>query len=336
MAQPALFPARERATARIELAILRTRAYFSVFGYTPTLFELHRYLDGETATIEQVRAACRRLGQNTSPANSSPLPGTPPGSASILLAPLGHPPDSLDGGRRYPGEQGHRPWRWRASASKMLALPGSGSDSARLRLYLVVLKHLPFVRMIGLTGSRAIQPEGMGDTDLMIVAAPGRVWLCRLGTVVVARFARCFGDRLCPNYVVSADSLSLRDMSIYDAHELAQLVPLHGRAAYQELWDRNPAIGDLLPNSSPFACPSDRLLPGAGLLKRAGEWTLAGRLGDRLERWERTRKIARLQALGVTSPEIALTTKQCKGHFDGHKARTLAAYERLLSQLGGG
>ena len=38
------------------------------------------------------------------------------------------PPHSPDGGRPYPGKLGRRPWRWRASASKMLALPGEPAD----------------------------------------------------------------------------------------------------------------------------------------------------------------------------------------------------------------
>src|SRR6185437_12175225 len=37
---------------------------------------------------------------------------------------LASPPDGPDGGHGYPGKQVRRPWRWRASASKMLALPG--------------------------------------------------------------------------------------------------------------------------------------------------------------------------------------------------------------------
>ncbi|MGH2409048.1 MAG: hypothetical protein ACRDGS_01650 [Chloroflexota bacterium] len=285
MAQPAFKPVRARAGGRIECAILQTIAYFSLFDYTPSLFELHRYLHGESATIEQVRAGCHRLRMPS----FAPVPGRP-----------------------------------------------SQPSGRRLRFYLSLLKHLPFVRMIGLTGSRAVHPDGAGDTDLMIVAAPGRVWLCRLGAVAVARIARRFGDRLCPNYVISEDSLTLPAMSIYDAHELAQLVPLYGRAAYQDVWDRNPVVWDLLPNSYPFACPGDRLLAGAGQLKLALERILGGRLGDRLEGWERTRKIARLRALGAVSPEISLTTQQCKGHFEGHRARILSAYDHLLSRLGGG
>ncbi|HVC83530.1 MAG TPA: hypothetical protein VNL35_23830 [Chloroflexota bacterium] len=292
MAQPALYPARDRAARRLESAILRTRAYFSIFGYTPTLCELHRYLHGETATIEQVRAACRRLD---------------------------------------PRPRSHRSF-------PETVVPGHASPPAagRRRFSLTVLKYLPFVRMIGLTGSRAVQPEGEGDTDLMIVAASGRVWLCRLAAVALARFVRHFGDNLCPNYVIAEDSLILGEMSIYDAHELAQLRPLYGRAFYQQLWDRNPRVEDLLPNAHPFPCPHDRLPPGAGFLKRVGEWALAGRLGDQIERWERTRKIARLRALGVTSPEISLSAEQCKGHFDGHRSRILFAYDQRLSRLGGG
>ncbi|HVA89178.1 MAG TPA: hypothetical protein VNL71_04995 [Chloroflexota bacterium] len=298
MAQPALEPTREPAPEPLGWAILRTRAYFSLFGYTPTLFELHRYLHGEPATVEQVRAASRRLGSQKSALVPYPRPRSP---------------------RSFQGT----------------TVPGPTSRPAarRLRFYIALLKHLPFVRMIGLTGSRAIQPGDGGDTDLMIVTSPGRVWLCRLAVVALTRLAGCFGDRLCPNYVASEDCLALADVTIYDAHELAQLVPLYGGAAYHQLWDLNPRVRELLPNAHPFPCPNDRLLPGAGLLKRAAEWALSGRLGHTLERWERERKIARLQARGAVSPEISLTAEQCKGHFDGHKSRILFAYRRIVTQL---
>jgi hypothetical protein len=173
------------------------------------------------------------------------------------------------------------------------------------------------------------------DIDLMVVSAPGRVWLCRLGVVVVVRLARLRGDTLCPNYVVSAASLTLPDMTIYDAHELAQMIPLHGGAVYRALWRLNPALSEYLPNAAPFPDPPERRIPFLNIIRRLAERLLAGKLGDRLERWERDRKIARLRGDGIRSAEISLTADQCKGHFDGHRARVLDAYGRLQAEFEG-
>ncbi len=114
-----------------------------------------------------------------------------------------------------------------------------------------LLGYLPYVRMIGLTGSRAMNGASSDDIDLMVVSAPGRVWLCRLAMVVAVRLARLHGDTLCPNYVVSAACLALPEMTIYDAHELAQMIPLYGGETYRALWARNPAVWKYLPNAEP-------------------------------------------------------------------------------------
>ncbi|HVA91192.1 MAG TPA: hypothetical protein VNL71_15260, partial [Chloroflexota bacterium] len=153
--------------------------------------------------------------------------------------------------------------------------------------------------------------------------------------VAAVRLARLGGDTLCPNYVVSAACLALPEMTIYDAHELAQMIPLYGGATYRTLWARNAAVSEYLPNADPFPEPRDRLIAGMGLMKRLCELLLAGRLGDRLERWERNRKVARLRGQGITSSEVSLTSDQCKGHFDGHRARVLDAYARLRAEFEG-
>lgn len=292
MAQPALEQAPGRSGDALAWAIARTHAYFALFSYSPTLWELHRYLHGVSATLDEVRRAQgRRRAQRNDALGTALGPAAPTG--------------------------------------------GNPLGSRRARAYILLLRHLPFVRMLGLTGSRAVAPRSEADIDLMIVATPGRVWLCRLATIMVVRLARLFGDRLCPNYVLSAACLALPDLTIYEAHELAQLVPLYGQDPYHALWQLNPAVRDYLPNASPFPTPSDKLLPGLALTKRLLERLLGGRLGDRLERWEAGRKVARLRREGTDLAEITLTADQCKGHFDGHKARVLAAYVRLLAQLEG-
>ena len=298
-------PSAERARRRLVAAVRYTLAYAELFECPLDERELQRYLHGQRATREELRALLREG----------------------LRGVAAHQGLYVHAGRLALVAERHR----RAAAA--------GPLIARARRYALLIRHLPYVRMIGLSGSLAMGNAAEGcDIDLMIVAAPGRVWLCRALVVALVRLARLRGDRLCPNYVVAADALALSHSSIYDAHELAQLLPLYGQVAYGRLWAANAWVHELLPNAAPHAAPPDRLLPGAAALKHGLERLLAGRLGDRLEAWERRRKTARLRRATTAwepgaSGEIVLSAAQCKGHFGGHRARVLARYAARLQGL---
>ena len=290
----------ERHLDPLGTAIRDTLAYAALFRYPLTAHEVHRYLH----EVEIGRASLR---------------------AALAVGLEGV---EREGGYYVPaggsGLAGHR-------RSQRLA---SASLSTRARGYALLLKHLPYVRMVGLTGSLAMRnPAQRSDIDLMIVTAPGRVWLCRAAVVAVVRLVGLSGDVLCPNYLVVEDALALDDVTIYDAHELAQMLPLYGREAYLRLWSTNPRVQSLLPNARPRRMPPDSLLPVLGALKVAAERLLGGALGDRLERWELRRKSARLRRGAGPCGESILSAQQCKGHFGAHRARILAAYAQAISVL---
>ena len=84
---------------------------------------------------------------------------------------------------------------------------------------------------------------------------------------------------------------------------------------------------------------------GRGLLPRMGERLLRLPLANRLEHWERSRKVrrfAREMGLGTEDgrplgrSEERFGPDWCKGHFDHHGARTLAAFSQRLEMLAEG
>jgi hypothetical protein len=284
-------------------AVRRTLAYADVFEYPLTAAELHRYLHGQRATIAEIRALVED------------------GLAGVSTHDGYY---ALTGCLAYVAERRRR-------------LVVSAPLLRRASLYGQLIKHLPFVRMVGLTGSLVMRNVCDGearDIDVMVVTRRGRVWLGRAAVIAMVYLARLAGDRLCPNYVVSEEALALDDHSIYSAHELAQMVPLYGAAVYQRLWDSNPEMVTHLPNAGPLPSPSDRLLPGGAWLKRAAERLLGGVLGDVLEGWERARKMRRLRRMQRDgAAEIVFSSEQCKGHFGRHRARVLGAYHDRLAAL---
>lgn len=201
------------------------------------------------------------------------------------------------------------------------------------------LARLPWIRLVAVTGSLAVDaPADDADIDLLVVTDDGRLWLARAMTIGVVRLAarvspRASSDgalRLCPNYLLTTSSLDLRERDLYTAHELAQLVPLCGPETYADLLARNRWYRDYLPNHPGHSGPIAGV--GRGWIRRVIErWTLV-RLVDRLERWEMDRKVARLRAASPTG-ETRFDATTCKGHFGGHRHRTLAELRARLERL---
>jgi hypothetical protein len=208
---------------------------------------------------------------------------------------------------------------------------------AAARAYGRILAGLPFVRMVAVTGSLAMDNvEAGGDIDYLVVTAAGRLWLCRAMTILVVRWAAFRGERLCPNYFLSQTSLESKPHTLYNAHELAHMVPLNNPKLYQRMRASNAWTSRYLPNaqSAPTRTLPDR--PGRWVqpAQRLGEAWLSGRLGDRLESWEMKRKIERLYQKPADPAEIDFCAEQCKGHFEGHAGRAMAEFASRVKQLG--
>ena len=114
-----------------------------------------------------------------------------------------------------------------------------------------IIASLPFVRMVAITGSLAMNNTDEGkDVDYMIVTAPNHLWICRAFALLIARIAKLEGIHLCPNYLITTNALELKERSLYVAHELAQMVPLSGMEIYDEMRRLNDWVDDYLPNAS--------------------------------------------------------------------------------------
>ncbi len=283
----------------IERAVVEALAYADVFDWPLTEPELHRYLP-VAATLDQVEAAL-----------------APDAAASRLI-------DRRKGlvtlaGRS--GLAGVRLERGRRSA----ALWPVAVRWAR------VVGRLPFVRMVAITGSLAVEAARDGDdVDVLVVTADGRLWLTRAMTMALVRLARLRGLRLCPNYLLAESALRLADRSLFTARELAQMVPVTGSDVYAEMIAQNRWYRDFLPNAEPraFETPSRNV----SRLRRLVEAVL--RIGplDRVERWEMRRKSRQLCAASASS-ETRYDASCCKGHADEHGRRVLAAFEARMAQL---
>ena len=275
-------------------AVFQTLAYADVFDYPLTASEVHRYLTSTRGSFEQVVQVLRNEAVFTRVGAYFTLRGR----------------EEIVETRERRAKVAARLWPKAVSFGRIIA-------------------KLPFVRMVAITGSLAMSnTEAGNDVDYMIVTAPNRLWTCRAFALLVARFAKLEGIRLCPNYLVTTDALELNEHSLYVAHELAQMIPLSGMAIYEELRRLNDWTDDYLPNAlgAPQLPAGLKSVHGPSVFQRVSELILRLPFGDWLERWEMNRKIERLANEQASSLESCFSAHVCKGHIDRHGESVVAAF----------
>lgn len=111
------------------------------------------------------------------------------------------------------------------------------------------LRYMPFVRMIALTGSLAMKnSEVSGDWDLLIVLRSGHIWT---GRAVCTALLHIFGkrrhsediaDRACLNYWITTQSLEIITKDLFSSNEYFFITPLFGFQEFQKFQDKNQWI----------------------------------------------------------------------------------------------
>lgn len=162
----------------------------------------------------------------------------------------------------------------------------------RARFIARILRHLPFVRGLLLTGSASADDATKGaDVDLLVIVAGGRIGTAFLQLAPVASL---LGGRLfCPNWYMSEDYLSIASKNLYIAREFAQARSLCGDA--EALHKFNPWISEVFPNAA-MPPPVEAHLKCRSSIQRCLEAVLLGAFGRRLEEWGKRLVRARLRA----------------------------------------
>lgn len=295
-------------TVRLDDAILRTLIYADVFDFPLTEREIHHFLIGVQADLGAV-------------------------SAALATSPHLHEHTThVNGYVTLRGGEATADARHRHDQASATLWP-------QAVWYGMLLAHLPFVRLVAITGSLAMRNayHDHDDIDYMIVTAPGRVWLTRLLVVIVVRWARLNKVDLCPNYVLAETALAQDRCDLFMAHELAQMIPVAGKPLYDAMRAANRWADDLLPNASePFYPEADHAPRGVGrVLQRAAEVVLSTPIGDILERWEYRRKLRKFAQQTQDPRSMAkLDDQQVKGHFNDHGLRIMDQYYARLADFG--
>ncbi|MFH1253675.1 MAG: hypothetical protein V1664_05125 [Candidatus Uhrbacteria bacterium] len=239
---------QEKTTA-LEVAIVRTLAWFSLFEYPLTAFELWKYLyqpDKKYSLIEveKTLSESQRLTEKINFERGFYF--WPKNKDDDFVSV--HQTKFLDAAKKY----------------------------KKLRRAAYYFSLLPFVRAVFTCNNLDWHNTAPGsDIDLFIVVKPGTIWLSRL--LLVAPFAlfkkrphpystplqprgRGWGggaDPFCFSFFTTADNLNFKNLLLpesdpYFVYWLASLMPIFDREEIQKkIWQENSWLKEILPNVFP-------------------------------------------------------------------------------------
>lgn len=163
-----------------------------------------------------------------------------------------------------------------------------------------LLRHLPFIRLVGLNGSLVLKTATeVSDIDLFIVSRYGRIYTVRLfsNLLLVLTSLRRQGDRvagrICLNRYQTTRSLGVLPENAYHARYFAPLVPLvAARGVYEGYQAANRWMGRFGQRVKPGLKLSPPIEPSA--LAFLIERLLSGRGGDPIEAIVRSLQVRRI------------------------------------------
>jgi len=126
-----------------------------------------------------------------------------------------------------------------------------------------ILKIIPLIRLVGLSGSVAAgNAKKDDDIDFFIITKAGWLWTTRFLTTFLLSLLRIrrrpgeksFRDKICLNMFLDESHLDIfsQNQDLFIAHEICQLKSLWQRGnTYQKFLSANLWIKDFLPNAKP-------------------------------------------------------------------------------------
>jgi hypothetical protein len=226
---PALFP--KPLMNKLQIGILKTLAYADVFNYPLKSDEIDRFLVSDS-------------------------PESPSGNLTLLLV-------DLIQKRLIENEKDFYflPGRKENVKNRLQKAAWSESKFDLARRAAVYLAKIPFIRMVGITGSLAMaNSDREDDIDLLVITDSKRLWLTRFLTILATDLHRQrrhpgqnqVKDALCLNMFLDLDHLTIPDeeRNLYIAHEITQVRVIFDRSrTFPRFLQANSWVTAYLPNA---------------------------------------------------------------------------------------
>ncbi len=219
----------------------------------------------------------------------------------------------------------------------------------RMRRYAWWLQAVPYVRALCASGSLALGNTGPdSDWDVLVIGRTGRLYTARAFLLIATRLMgrlrtkrdSVAPDKFCFNHYLTTEGLDIQHRSLYVAHALAMLIPLHDPDGWLErLRQVNRWTADWVPQSvgSVTVRREVRRSTLLQILRRLAERILDSRLGDHLEARLAAWQMSRIQAEPVTHERggrVTADSREIEFHPRSAETAVLEAYNRTLTRHG--
>lgn len=295
------------STRALQCSILRTLAYFDVFGHPLTVAEISRFRDGGPVATSSLLVALHDLQER--------------GLVEMERDQWGLRDTAVNRDKRNHDER-------RAAARMPKALRMSR-----------LIARFPFVRAVFISGSMSKgRLAADGDIDFFIITEPGRLWACRTLLVLFKKIFLLNSRRdFCINYFLDTEHMTVEDRNHFTATEVVTLLPLYGNGNTEAFFASNEWAFKTYPHSRPPK--SLEVAIGDTGLKRFGEKVLGGRLGEALDAWSMSLTWRywrwKFDDLDPSAFDLALRTRTyvSKHHPRNFQARVLGGYAQRIAML---
>jgi hypothetical protein len=303
----------------IEKAILRTVAYFDVFNYPLTPWEIWKWLFW--SAVEPAP----RFVELLEVLDQSPL----------LNQKLGHTRGLVHVKGRLEIVS-LRQERYRLALVKL----------KKVKRFVKALRIFPFIQYIGVCNSLGLANARLeSDNDLFIIADPGHLWTVRFLTTAFTRLRGIRpsvtnrADTFCLSFYITTEALDLSHLRYeedpYFNVWLATLVPIFDPTNISaQLWSNNAWIHHLLPNATWRQLATQREVGKtwvAGLLAIFFRWVWFERLAKFIQK--RILPVG-LRKLANVDSRVVLNDKVLKFHDNDRRQKYAQLYHENAALLG--
>lgn len=192
----------------------------------------------------------------------------------------------------------------------------------RIRRFLWLLKHMPFIRGVAVGGSQAMgRQKQSSDIDLLIITEKNFLWIARtlvtvyLQVFFVRRHSKYVTDRFCLNHYLNLNTELNAGRDLFNAMEYARLRPVVYSQTIENFKKVNSDwINIYFPNFEAVSCHSERQSGIQKILEKIFIGNFGGWLEKTLGQWQLGR-IKKGEYVVATNNELSFYSVKRKRAF---------------------
>jgi len=111
----------------------------------------------------------------------------------------------------------------------------------------------PYVEAVGISGSLSKgYYDNESDIDFFVITQPNKLWICRTLLMLYKKiFLLNSRKYFCVNYFISSNQMEIEEQNRFTATELKTLIPLQGKAVFEDFYKSNQWVNDYFSKFEP-------------------------------------------------------------------------------------